>query len=521
MSSSLLSSRVRSQPVSTPTRASGRVLAAFALLSLTASCTRDEVTTPQSSCAGSTCDAGNERPVDGQVPTPPPRDGAVDNPTPNGPSEPLAGCTPRREAIALYPGAQLVDNPPADAPFTCSNLTGHEAPFNTSIAVDEDGALLFGPALATGVVRSNDNGATWQGPVNQGPHPLAGNWGHPWLWRDPDSGRMFYTTYNSFMGPCLLGTGHNYWYSDDGVNWTTVEGGVGCNSWDWGKIVTGPAALPASKQALEKNGYPNVVYFCAGGPTYAIGPNHFCYRSLDGGKTFTRTKGDAIDPLRGQVGWPNAGTVAPDGRFYKAHPSSSGLRLSVTADEGDTWKAITIPDTNFGGDANSLNFLSSNVTHDADGTLYVAWIDDKDLNPYLRYSKDAGQTWSTPLMLGAPGVKAASCVNVSIKRPGYVAVTYYGSKQAEGKGNGHTTNDGRPYDAYLTVSTNVFADKPLFWSTTINDPSTPAINGIDLLVAEYIGAPAFGPDGSIWVGVLMHPEGLVGRMTAPPDSSVD
>ncbi len=381
--------------------------------------------------------------------------------------------------------------------------------------------MYFGPSQATGVVRTTDNGATWEGPLNPGPHPLAGNWGHPWLWRDPDTGRMFYTTYNSFNGPCLLGTGHNYWWSDDGETWNVVKGGVGCDSWDWGKIVTGPAALESSRAALKTNGYPNVVYFCAGGPTYAIGPNHFCFRSLDGGKSFTRTKGDAIDPLRGgQTGWPNAGTVAPDGTFYKTFPGAGNVSLSLTEDEGETWSTINVPGSDFSGNPNSLNFLSSNITHDAAGNLYVVWVDDRDLNPYLTISKDRGKTWSTPLMVGAPGVRAACCVNVSIKRPGYVAIAYYGSPQAESSGNGHTVNDGRPYDAYLTVTTDLFRDKPLFWSTTINPPDKPAINGIDLLVSEYIGAPAFGPDGSIWIGVLMHPEGLVGRMTAPPEGPI-
>ena len=176
--------------------------------------------------------------------------------------------------------------------------------------------------------------------------------------------------------------------------------------------MTGPARRAESKAALQANGYPNIVYFCAGGPTYAIGPNHYCFRSLDGGETFARTKSDAIDPLRGEAGYPNAGYVAPDGTFYKAHPSNEGLTLSTSEDEGDSWHGITVPGTQFTGNPTTLNFLSSNVTGDAEGNLYVVWVDDSDLNPYLAYSKDRGDSWSDPIHVGAPGVRASSCVNV-------------------------------------------------------------------------------------------------------------
>ncbi len=153
-----------------------------------------------------------------------------------------------------------------------------------------------------------------------------------------------------------------------------------------GKIVTGPARLDATKEKLKANGYPNVVYFCAGGPTYAIGPNHFCYRSLDGGETFTRTKSDAIDPARGGGGLAEAGYVAPDGTLYKAHPSDEALLLSTSEDEGDSWLARRCPTQLHGYPASDLNFLSSNVTGAAAGNLYVVWVDDVDLNPYLSYS---------------------------------------------------------------------------------------------------------------------------------------
>ncbi len=492
------------------------------LLALSVSCSEGEGSVPNPTpCAQSVCDAGNEVPApDAEVTPPGDADAGVVEPEPYKPSEPLAGCEPRREAIPLYPNAEVASAAPGDAPILCAVQTGMEAPFNTSIAITDEGHVFFGPTQVTGVIRCRDNGATWEGPMNAGPHPLNGNWGHPWLWRDKDTGRMFFTTYNSFAGPCLGGTGHNYWWSeDDGETWTAVPEGVGCGLWDWGKIVTGPAARESSRTALQKNGYPNIVYFCAGSGVYALGPDHGCYRSLDGGKTFERTKGNAIDAVRnGQSAWPNAGTVTPDGTFYKAYPHEGGLALTYSKDEGDTWSSIPGPVSKIAGNFNTLNFLSNNVTHDEEGTLYVSWVDDSDLNPYIAYSKDQGKTWSKPLMVGAPGVKASCCVNASVKRPGYVSVAYFGSPKAEGTGNGHSVNDGRPYDAYLSVSTNIFADKPLFWSSKINPEDEFAVkDGMTLLVTEYLGEPVYGPDGSIWVGVIMDKKGLVGRMLPPPE----
>src|SRR5690606_38241 len=126
-----------------------------------------------------------------------------------------------------------------------------KAPFNTSLTVTGGGRVLFAPALSTGVLSSDDHGASFEGPLNNPPPEGLGLWGHPWITRDADSGRLFFTVYNSFLGPCAFGTGHNCWYSDDdGDSWVEMPEGVGCNSWDWGKIITGPAATAASQAAL-------------------------------------------------------------------------------------------------------------------------------------------------------------------------------------------------------------------------------------------------------------------------------
>jgi hypothetical protein len=466
---------------------------------------------------GSRHDGGGTQPgaPDGAVPD-------ADLP-PEQAAPPLSGCDRSRPAIALHPGAEPVEPEPENAPFPCAAPTGIKAPFNTTVAVTSSGRVLFAPAMSTGVLATDDHGATFTGPLNKPPAENAGLWGHPWLTRDPDTGRLFFTLYNSFLGPCPV-TGHNYWYSDDdGDSWVKMPKGVGCGSWDWGKIITGPAATAASKAALQKSGYPNLVYFCAGGEVYALGTHHYCYRSTDGGLTFTRTKADAVDDARviearvKQVGWPNAGAIAPDGTFYKVHGSQGkGLTLVMSEDEGDSWSITQIPDTALGTTPN-INFLASNVATDSEGNLYVVWVDDRDLLPYLVISRDRGKTWLPRMMVGAPEVKVATNINVAAREPGYVAINYYGSPQADSTGDGYFNRDGRPYNAYITVSTDVFAERPVFWSASINDPDEPTLTtGINVLVSEYLGPPVFGPDGSIWAGFLVEDKGLLGRLSPPP-----
>jgi hypothetical protein len=121
------------------------------------------------------------------------------------------------------------------------------------------------------------------------------------------------------------------------------------------------------------------------------------------------------------------------------------------------------------------------------------------------------------MMVGAPEVRASTNVNIAVRGVGNVAIAYYGSPEKEApKGDGYFTSDGRSYHGYLTVTDDIFAEQPVFWSTTINDPAEPTIVGVDVNVSEYIGPPIFGPDGSIWVGFLSGKDGLLGRLVPAP-----
>ncbi len=342
---------------------------------------------------------------------------------------------------------------------------------------------------------------------------------HPWLWRDTASGRLFLNSYDIANGAdsCTGSSGTVLWWSDDdGHTWTRTV--AGCDSKDYGKIITGPAATKASKDLLAKNHYPSMVYFCATGPQVLTGPDRMCYRSVDGGKTFTRTKTDAIDAKAGQKGWPNAGAVGPDGTIYVEHVSTKRVAIAISHDEGDPWHDVYIPGSALAG-VIQHNWLSTNVTVDREGTLYAVWVDDSDTRPYIAASKDQGATWTKPIMFGAPDALIASYPNVAVKKPGYVALAYYGSSDVKGNGkDGYFQRDGGKYDAYLTVTTDLFAAKPVFWSAAVNDPKTPAIDGMAYPQSEYLGPPTFAHDGSIWAAYVQANKGLTGRLAGPLDN---
>jgi hypothetical protein len=428
-------------------------------------------------------------------------------------TQPIVGCATSRPAIAHEGGAMALSVQPASAPIPCSAGTGYSS-VDTTLVITASGKILFGPANIPGLTSSSDQGMTWATPASL-PAAPGGDLLHPWLWQDSASHRIFYNVYSTTKGTCADGSGATLWYSDDeGSTWTNTS--VGCGSHDWGKVVTGPAATASAKAALAQSGYPDMVFYCATGPTAIIGPDHICYRSVDGGKTFTET---ATDPVSSSDGYPTAGAVGPDGTFYVPKGSPDGLAIAMSTDEGDTFNDVVIPGSAFVG-TSSKNWLSLNVTTDSVGNIYAVWSDDKDLLPYIAVSKDKGATWSAPIMIGAPGVKTSAYPNVTVKSPGYIAVEYYGSEKARtGSGDGYFASDGLPYSAYLVVTTDLFGDNPVFWSAVFNDPSSPVFTGLTYNVSEYAGYPVFAADGTIWAAYLDSGKGLAARLAFPPSEA--
>ncbi|MEY4508021.1 MAG: hypothetical protein RLZZ450_143 [Pseudomonadota bacterium] len=167
------------------------------------------------------------------------------------------------------------------------------------------------------------------------------------------------------------------WSDDDGDSWSHTV--VGERSWDWGKVFTGPATCDLTRSELERSGYPNVVYYCATGPTLIVGPNQLHYRSTDGGKSWERV-GDGFPLERTRAlaaGYPQGGVVDSLGGFFRTWAGSSlhflpvldksNINVNVlrSFDEGESFSNVTLPNS-------YSSLLEPTIAIDSQDTLYLA-----------------------------------------------------------------------------------------------------------------------------------------------------
>ncbi|HJW69548.1 MAG TPA: sialidase family protein, partial [Candidatus Binatia bacterium] len=335
---------------------------------------------------------------------------------------------------------------------------------------------LQGPEF---VVRSRDLGATWT-PLNT-ESPATGGLVPPWMSIDPQTSRIWFVR----TLPALCGARID-WSDDDGESWQT-NSSVGCNA--PGELAQGGEKLlegPAPAGGPAPVGYPHVVYYCANGVDPAPS-NLYCYRSLDGGRTFafTHVFPDPPPPPGCSERHPSRpGVVGTDGVLYFPTVLCGALGVAVSRDEGASWQFRPIVDSGL------EDIYTTGTTVDSHGNLYFAYRGSDD-RPYLTFSTDHGVNWSTPIMVAAPGVRAVRRVAVTARKRGEVALAYLG------------TTDGAHFNGYITESHNVLSGKPRFWSDSVNDPSQPLVNAADSETFGdrfFYGGVAIGPDGTAWAG---------------------
>jgi hypothetical protein len=142
-----------------------------------------------------------------------------------------------------------------------------------------------------------------------------------------------------------------------------------------------------------------------------------------------------------------------------------------------------------------------------DGRLYLTWADSADGQIRLTTSTDGADTWSTPETVSIPGVAWATKPSIAVRGPGDVALACWGSSRFEpGAGDGWLAPDGRPYEGYAVTCRDLFAAEPVFVSAVVRDEGAPLLPDGESFhgSGEYLGAPAFGPDGAVWAGFLCH-----------------
>ena len=363
----------------------------------------------------------------------------------------------------------------AAAPQARLFRTGYDA-WEPTMGVTKKG-VFFNPLGENGsyVARSTDGGKSWK-TVYDG-HIFTAD---PYMFVDQDTDRVFT---NDYAPPCHLVS-----FSDDnGKSWTMATP-AGCyDNADHQTLFAGPPP----EGGMEPQGYPNVVYLCAiSGGISAASTFTGCSKSLDGGMTFIPTGSPAFvdDPRQnGDYGIPgrcagmNAhGFAGPDGTVYVPRGWCGQPWLAISKDEGATWTRVQVSDLGMpccgkliGDDASELFSHEAAVVADKKGNVYYSWV-AADRLPYLVVSRDGGETWGKPTMIGPPGLEEGLLPGMAIGPNGGVAVKYMGTENspwtgAEVKGSYEDTR----WNSYVTVIADPLATNPVLYTATVNDKSDP------------------------------------------------
>ncbi len=459
------------------------------------------------------------------------------------------GCDSGLPVVAHHAGGGAAALPAGAAlPSVCAVDTGY-ATSETSIAATNSGALFFSPVahreLARALGRQRRQLAAHL-PAEDAVH-VAVEHGRPGghgrqAHRDGCSGcarqatcerpRCWWTSPRSAsQAATAVAYAHGfqvYASPDDGHNWTTADYQHE-NTGDWEKIFVGPP--PAS--GPKPSGYPDVVYVCANAPFEVSGPGRDCYKSLDGGATFTlasyvfpsaSSPADFCPALAG-----NTGVVDSAGTTYQPQSCSNGTYVAVSGDEGSSysWQRVT------GAPPSSQLFGSVQLALDGADNLYAMWVDDGGVE--LVISRDHAKTWSKPLQVSAPGVHQIDLPALAAGRRGrcrdHVLREHHGCGRVEqggfdeseeadkaatsagSAGSGDPDQADRqvgssapppPLTPYVTQTTNALAADPVFYSAPLNDPAKPSFTnyaGNASPRADFIGG-TYDATGTFWAGAV-------------------
>ncbi|MGH2753505.1 MAG: sialidase family protein [Actinomycetota bacterium] len=376
------------------------------------------------------------------------------------------------------------------------------------------------------VMTSRNEGLSWKDVSPTGPdaHITSQD---PYTYVDKRTDRLFTVDY--------IGCSHISFSDDGGKSWDTgPPAGCGWNT-DHQNLFAGPP--PEGSE--EPTGYPNVVYLCSigGGALAQTGSSSTCSRSLDGGLTFVPSGEPAFPPTPEWIttmgncdGATAHGYVDSRGVVYLPRGWCGQPHLAISEDAGATWRRVQVAGNGMPEMASGYPDHEAGVVVDENGVIYYAWV-AKDRLPYLSISRDRGETWSKPMMVGPPGLNEAMLPALEIGDPGKLAMTYMGSTDSPGAPWDAAAYGETTWTAYVTMTPNALAREPVFFSAGVTDPDDdPLIEGpcgplrcqaeFDFIDVQV------GPDGDPWAVMVdgcprkgecgVIGEGVVARLAGGP-----
>jgi hypothetical protein len=419
----------------------------------------------------------------------------------------VPGCHSAWPVIAHRAGGTVVRLPRgARRPVACATETGY-ATSESSLAVTKNGVLVYSPAESeNSMTRSTNNGTSWSLTYPAVEQPTSfWNTVDPYVIADRRTGRVFWS---HATGPVrnegglpeeagfYLAAAYGfqvYSSSDDARTFSTADYQTAPTG-DWEKVFVGPPP-PASTGAEQPVGYPNIVYLCANSPFEVTGPGRLCYKSLDGGVTFSpagytsptaSNPADICPPLNF-----NTGVVDSQGTIYQPVNCEHSAYVVVSSDEGTSETWIPEPDAPTGTAISGTNLQLA--LDDADN-LYAMWRTGGLL--YMAISRDHAHTWGAPMMVAGPGLQSVQRPAIAAGAAGHVAITYYAS----------TDPSAELLSAYITQTADALESQPLFYSGALNDPAEPIFHDYGLSGGpprtDFIAGAYDSPGATFWAGVV-------------------
>jgi hypothetical protein len=419
----------------------------------------------------------------------------------------IAGCNRALPVVAHRAGGSVVKLPKGDRlPVACATETGY-ATSESSLAVTKNRALVYSPAeTENSMARSLNGGTSWSLTYPAVEQPTSfWNTVDPYVIADRRTGRVFWA---HATGPVrnegglpeeagfYLAAAYGfqvYSSSDDAKTFTTADYQTAPTG-DWEKVFVGPPP-PAATGAAQPVGYPDVVYLCANSPLEVSGPGRLCYKSLDGGVTFSpagytsptaSNPADICPPLNF-----NTGVVDSRGTIYQPVNCEHSAYVVVSRDEGTSETWIPEKDAPTGTVISGTNLQLA--VDDADN-LYAMWSANGLL--YIAISRDHAQSWSAPMMVAAPSRGNVQRPAIAAGAPGHLAISYYASSDPSAELR----------TAYITQSADALDTQPLFYSGALNDPAAPIFHDYGLSGGsprtDFVGGAFDSPGTNYWAGVV-------------------